>query len=46
MVPGEPFYTDDTRKNAIRLNFSRPSKEDIPIGIERVAKLYKEKFDK
>ncbi|USG99715.1 PLP-dependent aminotransferase family protein [Thermococcus argininiproducens] len=44
VVPGEPFYTDDTGKNAIRLNFSRPSKEDISIGIERIAKLYREKF--
>ena len=46
VVPGEPFYTDDTGKNAIRLNFSRPSKEDISIGIEKVATLYREKFGK
>ena len=46
VVPGKPFYTDDSGKNAIRLNFSRPSKEDIPVGIEKLAKLYKEKFGK
>jgi len=44
VVPGKPFYTDESGKNAIRLNFSRPSKEDIPVGIEKLAKLYKEKF--
>ena len=44
VVPGKPFYTDDSGKNAIRVNFSRPSKEDIPVGIEKLAKLYKEKF--
>jgi len=44
VVPGKPFYTDESGKNAIRLNFSRPSKEEIPIGIEKLAKLYKEKF--
>lgn len=44
VVPGKPFYTDDSGRNAIRLNFSRPSKEDIPVGIKKLAELYKEKF--
>lgn len=44
VVPGKPFYTDESGRNAIRLNFSRPSKDDIPVGIEKLAELYKEKF--
>lgn len=44
VVPGKPFYTDKTGKNAIRLNFSRPSKEEIAEGIKRLAELYKDKF--
>ncbi|MDI3476114.1 MAG: 2-aminoadipate transaminase [Thermococcaceae archaeon] len=44
VVPGKPFYTDESGKNAIRLNFSRPSKEEIREGIKRLAELYREKF--
>ncbi|WP_457754370.1 aminotransferase-like domain-containing protein [Thermococcus sp.] len=41
VVPGKPFYTDESGRNTIRLNFSRPSKEDIDEGIKRLAELYK-----
>ncbi|ASJ07405.1 aminotransferase-like domain-containing protein [Thermococcus pacificus] len=44
VVPGGPFYTDESGKNAIRLNFSRPGKEEIEEGIKRLAELYREKF--
>jgi len=44
VVPGKPFYTDESGKNAIRLNFSRPRKEEIVEGIKRLAELYKDKF--
>ncbi|NJE06558.1 PLP-dependent aminotransferase family protein [Thermococcus sp. M36] len=44
VVPGKPFYTDDSGINAIRLNFSRPSGEEISEGIRRLARLYREKF--
>ncbi|NJE08004.1 PLP-dependent aminotransferase family protein [Thermococcus sp. M39] len=44
VVPGKPFYTDESGRNTIRLNFSRPSKEDIDEGIKRLAELYNEKF--
>ncbi|WP_240912002.1 MULTISPECIES: PLP-dependent aminotransferase family protein [unclassified Thermococcus] len=44
VVPGKPFYTDESGGNAIRLNFSRPSKEEIEEGIKRLAELYCEKF--
>lgn len=44
VVPGKPFYTGGSGKNAIRLNFSRPSKEEIAEGIKRLAELYKDKF--
>lgn len=35
VVPGKPFYTDESGRNTIRLNFSRPSKEEIEEGIKR-----------
>ena len=41
VVPGKPFYIDDKGANTIRLNFSRPSEEEIKKGIERLAKAYK-----
>jgi len=44
VVPGKPFYTDESGKNAIRLNFSRPGKEEIREGIRKLAELYSEKF--
>ncbi|ALM75252.1 aminotransferase-like domain-containing protein [Thermococcus barophilus] len=44
VVPGKPFYTDESGRNTIRLNFSRPSKEEIEEGIKRLAELYNEKF--
>ena len=44
VVPGKPFYTDGSGGNAIRLNFSRPSKGKIAEGIKRLAELYREKF--
>jgi len=43
VVPGKPFYTEGG-ENAVRLNFSRPSKEEIEEGIKRLAELYREKF--
>ena len=42
VVPGRSFYTDESGVNTIRLNFSRPSKEEIIEGMEKLAKLYKE----
>ena len=44
VVPGKPFYTDESGRNAIRLNFSRPSREEIEEGIRKLAELYKERF--
>ncbi|WP_324736228.1 PLP-dependent aminotransferase family protein [Thermococcus sp. SY098] len=44
VVPGKPFYTDESGRNTIRLNFSRPSKEEIEEGIKRLAELYNERF--
>ncbi|WP_297504602.1 PLP-dependent aminotransferase family protein [Thermococcus sp.] len=43
-VPGKPFYTDESGRNALRLNFSRPSEEDILEGIRRLAEFYHRKF--
>ena len=42
VVPGKPFYIDDTGANTIRLNFSRPSEEEIKEGVEKLAKAYKD----
>ncbi len=44
VVPGKPLYTDESGRNAIRLNFSRPSREEIEEGIRKLAELYKERF--
>lgn len=38
-VVGTGFYTDDSGKNAMRLNFSYPSEENIIKGIKRLAKV-------
>ena len=37
VVPGAPFYTDNTGLNTIRLNFSRPSVEEIENGIKMLS---------
>lgn len=44
VVPGEPIHTGEGGGNAIRLNFSRPSREEIEEGIKRLEELYREKF--
>ncbi len=41
-VPSEAFYVDRSVKNAMRLNFSYPSEEEIVEGIKRLAKTCKE----
>jgi len=38
-VPGGAFFATDTRKNAIRLNFSSPNEVQIAEGIKRLARL-------
>lgn len=43
VVPGAPFYTDNSGVNTIRLNFSRPSQEDIREGVEKLARFLKNK---
>ncbi|USS40047.1 PLP-dependent aminotransferase family protein [Thermococcus aggregans] len=41
-VPGEAFYPDRSVKNAMRVDFSYPSEEEIVEGIKRLAKTCKE----
>lgn len=41
VVPGRPFYTDGSGANTVRLNFSRPSKNDIREAVKRIGELYK-----
>lgn len=36
-VPGSAFYARDPRGNTLRLNYSRPSLEDIEAGVKRLA---------
>ncbi len=43
-VPGQSFHVDGSGKNTMRLNFTYPSKEEIEIGIERLAKAIKEEL--
>ncbi len=41
-VVGSAFYVGGKKKNALRLNFSYPSKEDIEEGMKRLAEVLKE----
>ena len=41
-VYGSPFYPNGGGENTLRLNYSNASLENIKIGIERLAKLFKE----
>jgi len=41
VIPGKPFYINGEGRNTIRLNFSRPSLEEINQGIEKISSLYK-----
>ena len=36
-VPGNAFHPDGTGTNTMRLNFSRPDKDAIKTGIEKLA---------
>ncbi|MCX8168749.1 MAG: PLP-dependent aminotransferase family protein [Candidatus Methanomethylicia archaeon] len=40
-VPGRPFYVDGSVRNAIRLNFTYPSKEQIVEGVNRLSQVIK-----
>jgi 2-aminoadipate transaminase len=37
-VPGNSFFVDFSGPNTMRLNFSHPTDEQIPIGVDRLAK--------
>ncbi|MDO4218507.1 MAG: PLP-dependent aminotransferase family protein [Synergistaceae bacterium] len=41
-VPGDPFYTNKTNVNTLRLNYTNSSKEVIVDGIKRLAQALKE----
>ncbi|MEM0212076.1 MAG: PLP-dependent aminotransferase family protein [Candidatus Methanomethylicia archaeon] len=41
-VPGRPFYPDGSVRNAMRLNFTYPTKEQIIEGISRLSQAIKE----
>lgn len=43
-VVGSGFHADGGGKNAMRLNFSYPSEEDIEEGIKRLARLVKKRL--
>jgi len=44
-IPGSAFYPDGGGKNTMRLNFSKPTEEEIEIGIPKLAKLFQEIID-
>lgn len=43
-VPGAPFYAEDPRRNAFRLNFSMPSRKNIQKGIRIMGDTLKGEF--
>ena len=43
-VPGEHFFSDEAKKNTLRLNFSLETVPNIRLGIERLGKLLNEKL--
>jgi len=43
-VPGRPFYPDGSVRNAMRLNFTYPSKEQIVEGVKRLSQAIKEEI--
>ncbi|MGC8983346.1 MAG: PLP-dependent aminotransferase family protein [Desulfurococcaceae archaeon] len=42
-IPAAPFYTDESGKSVLRLNFSMPPKDLIEEGVKRIAELLREK---
>jgi len=45
-VPGTGFYVDGSGKNCMRLNFTHPEDEKIPVGVKRLAKVIEEELKK
>ena len=45
-VPGSPFHPDGTGQNTLRLNFSKPTLEEIDEGLRRLGKVIKEQLAK
>ena len=41
-VYGEPFHANGGGENTLRMNYSNATHENIKIGVERLAKLFKE----
>jgi len=41
-VPGSAFFPDGGGKNSMRLNFSKPTEDEIKEGIPRLAQLFRE----
>ena len=44
-VPGDPFYTNRTRVNTMRLNFSCMDEKTIRVGIERLGRAIRKMLD-
>ncbi len=44
-IPGSAFYPDGGGRNTMRLNFSKPTEEEIEKGIPILAKLFRETLD-
>jgi 2-aminoadipate transaminase len=42
VIPAAPFFTDNSGKSVIRLNFSMVPENDIEEGIKRLTQLIKE----
>lgn len=40
-VPGHPFYVDDAGRNTLRVAFSKESEDNIRVGIDRLAQVFR-----
>ena len=38
-VPGDPFFTEDIKKNTLRLNYTNADEKTIEEGIKRLSEL-------
>ncbi len=44
-IPGSAFYPDGGGHNTMRLNYSKPTEEEIEIGIKRLGELFAEALE-
>ena len=45
-IPGSAFYPNGGGHNTIRMNFSKPTENEIEIGIKKLGDVFKEALKK